>query len=292
MTHFLTTLAEITLTMSAVIALLLLLGPLLSRRYVARWRYWAWLAVAVRLLIPFNAALPQAPVQIQAPPDRVVYTYTPPALSPAAAAPGGQTHFSPQTAAPEAEAEAPAPQARQLTLSALLPWLWLAGAAAVLGFHLAGHLRFRRYLRRWAAPVEDPRARALLDGLRAELGVPGPVELLSCPGLGGPMLTGVFRPKVLLPQGHYGEEALYFIFRHELTHRKRRDLAYKALLLLAAAVHWFNPLVWLMLRAAEGDLERACDDGVVAALPPEARARYGQVILSAARSEAAKGGNP
>ena len=54
MSDFLITLAEITLTMSAVILLLLLLGPILARRYAIRWRYWAWLAVAVRLLIPLN----------------------------------------------------------------------------------------------------------------------------------------------------------------------------------------------------------------------------------------------
>ncbi|MFQ8759492.1 MAG: hypothetical protein ACLSAF_08675 [Intestinimonas sp.] len=65
-------LAEITLTMSAVILLLLALGPLLSRRYAALWRYWAWLAVAVRLLIPVNISLPQAPVRLSPPEDQVV----------------------------------------------------------------------------------------------------------------------------------------------------------------------------------------------------------------------------
>ena len=39
MTDLLMTLAEISLTMSAVILLLLALGPLLARRYAARWRY-------------------------------------------------------------------------------------------------------------------------------------------------------------------------------------------------------------------------------------------------------------
>ena len=80
MSDFLITLAEITLTMSAVILLLLLLGPVLARRYAIRWRYWAWLAVAVRLLIPLNFSLPEAPVQLETPPDRVVYT-APPAVS-------------------------------------------------------------------------------------------------------------------------------------------------------------------------------------------------------------------
>ena len=51
MSDLLSTLAEISLTMSAVILLLLVLGPLLAQRYAPQWRYWAWLAVAVRLLI-------------------------------------------------------------------------------------------------------------------------------------------------------------------------------------------------------------------------------------------------
>ena len=67
MTDLLMTLAEISLTMSAVILLLLALGPLLARRYAARWRYWAWLVVAVRLLVPLNLSLPRAPVQLEAP---------------------------------------------------------------------------------------------------------------------------------------------------------------------------------------------------------------------------------
>ena len=74
MTDLLMTLAEISLTMSAVILLLLALGPLLAMRYAARWRYWAWLVVAVRLLVPLNLSLPRAPVQLEAPADRVVYT--------------------------------------------------------------------------------------------------------------------------------------------------------------------------------------------------------------------------
>ncbi|WP_347072400.1 M56 family metallopeptidase, partial [Intestinimonas butyriciproducens] len=60
---------------------------------------------------------------------------------------------------------------------------------------------------------------------------------------------------------------------------------YKLVLLCAALVHWFNPLVWIMLRAAEGDMERACDDDVVKGLSREQRGRYGQTIVDALRQE-------
>lgn len=281
MTYLLRTLTEITLTMSAVILALLLLGPLLSRRYAPRWRYWAWLAVAVRLLVPWNFSLPQAPLQLEAPADRVLYVLPPgPAPAPSAPAHGAEAGAPPAEDAPLRPQPAPH---RAVTLGALLPLLWAAGAALLLVWYLVGYLRFRRYVRRWAVPLSDPGARHMLEELRLELGVSAGVELLRCPGVSGPMLTGILRPAILLPDRACGREELWFALRHELCHCRRRDIAYKALLLLAKAVHWFNPLVWLMVRAAEGDMERACDDDVVRSLPPEAHSRYGQVILNAVR---------
>ena len=285
MSDFLITLAEITLTMSAVILLLLLLGPILARRYAIRWRYWAWLAVAVRLLIPINFSLPEAPVQLETPPDRVVYT-APPAVttpSPVSTAPAPVTGAPAQPAVtqPEEAASTPQPVFRSLTLSQVLFWVWLTGALLLLLWHIIGYLRFQGYLRRWSKPMEPPR---FLPNLTRELGLAQPVHLLTCPGVKGPMMTGLFRPTVILPDEVPPREDLWFILRHELTHFKRRDILYKTLLLCANLIHWFNPLTWVLLRAAESDLERCCDDDVVNGLPAHDRARYGQVILDAVRS--------
>ena len=287
MSDFLITLAEITLTMSAVILLLLLLGPILARRYAIRWRYWAWLAVAVRLLIPLNLSLPEAPVQLETPPDRVVYTAPPAVSTPAPVS----TDYTPvvSTAAPaqpdltQPEEAVPAvqPAVRSLTLSQVLFWVWLAGAVLLLLWHLVGFLRFKTYLRRWAKPMEPPH---FLPDLTRELGLAQPVRLLTCPGVKGPMMTGLFAPTVILPEELPPREHLWCIIRHELTRVRRRAILYKTLLLCANLVHWFNPLTWVLLRSAEGDLERCCDDDVVKGLPDADRARYGQVILDAVRS--------
>ena len=291
MMDFLMTLAEITLTMSAVILLLLALGPLLSRRYAALWRYWAWLAVAVRLLIPVNISLLQAPVRLSPPEDRVVLSMPaaePHQASPVPAVPSAppEPATTPAGRTDPAPAEGGArPAARSLALSDVLPWLWLSGAAVPALWHGIGYLRFRDHVRRWGRPVTDPAAVDMLEALRAELGIAAPGELVECPGVAGPMMTGLLRPTILLPAGGVDGEALWFILRHELTHFRRRDIGYKLLLLCAALVHWFNPLVWIMLRAAEGDMERACDDDVVKGLSREQRGRYGQTIVDALRQE-------
>lgn len=47
-------LMRVTLNMSALAALTLLCTPLLKKRYSANWRYWVWMVIAIRLLIPFQ----------------------------------------------------------------------------------------------------------------------------------------------------------------------------------------------------------------------------------------------
>ena len=279
------TLLEVSLSTAPVILLLLLLGPLLEKRYVPRWRYWAWLVVAVRLLLPVNFSLPEPLVELTPPEFTTTPVVTPgTAPTPSTAALSPPVPSSPRPVltprpnpvppvAPNVDESAPL-----LSLSQILPWVWMAGALGVVLWNLVGWLRFLRWIKRWAVPEPSPEAAARA----AELS-PLTVRLLRCPGLSGPMMTGLFRPTVLLPDPPPEGEVLSFVLLHELTHFRRRDIWYKTLLLLAAAVHWFNPLVWLMLRAAEGDLERACDADVLRALPPEARNPYASAILAAAR---------
>ena len=67
MREFLSGLFEVSLTMGAVTALLLILSPVWKRRFRPQWRCWAWLLVALRLAVPFNVSLPRAPVVLEAP---------------------------------------------------------------------------------------------------------------------------------------------------------------------------------------------------------------------------------
>ena len=77
-----------------------------------------------------------------------------------------------------------------------------------------------------------------------------------------------------------------FIFRHELTHYKRGDLWLKLLLVAARSVHWFNPLVRLLTRFAQEDIELACDDAVVRGMDGSQRRAYGETILRSAQAQA------
>ena len=131
--------------------------------------------------------------------------------------------------------------------------------------------------------MEDASALAQLETQKTRLGLKASVSLAVCAGVDSPMLAGLFHPVILLPRapGAGGLEELSLVLLHELCHLRRRDILYKALLYAAGAFHWFNPLVWMMVRQGIRDMELCCDDDASALLTAQERKHYAQTILSA-----------
>lgn len=257
MREFLSGLFEVSLTMGAVTALLLILSPVWKRRFRPQWRCWAWLLVALRLAVPFNVSLPRAPVVLEAP--------APAAVSAAWVEEGGfqGVELTARTPPPGEAAPEAVGRGLSLTTAELAFAVWAAVAAGVLAGRLLRYAAFRRRTARWCTPAG------------AYEGVP----VYACALLSSPALTGLLRPRILLPEG-VEEERRAFALAHEAMHARRRDLWRKALLLWVCALHWFNPLVWLLRRAAERDMEIACDAAVLAGRDGEWRRRYGAALLS------------
>jgi len=266
---------EVALITSGVIAILLLLLPFLRRHYTARWRSWVWLLVAVRLLIPFNPSLPQAPIQLAAPAQHV--TVNVPARE--------TTVLPPQMGNPVSSPVAtPVPVTRAtVPLTTILSLVWILGIAAFLLYHFMGYFLFRRAVRRFSRPVEDERTLAIWNAVRREMHVVRPIQLLSCKKVQSPMMTGFFHPVLLLPDTDYSDTGLHMILKHELVHYKRGDIWYKLLMICANAVHWFNPLVYLMVTASNQDLEMSSDSAVIQDADTASRKQYSETILAAVR---------
>ena len=97
-----------------------------------------------------------------------------------------------------------------------------------------------------------------------------------------PMLFGVFRPMILLPDREYTNDQLRAVLLHELTHLRHKDILIKWLSVFACAVHWFNPIVWLVRREIGRACELACDEAVVRNLDADGRQSYGETLLAVA----------
>jgi len=289
-----------TLKWSAVVGaaalVLWLLKPRMDRRYSPKWRYWAWLGLAAALLlatVPWGKLLPEetaiaAPVVVEVPYYQVtVGDMTGLRAQSYREGDDPQTVLSPDrgegslfnASSREELAAAYRTSGVVITAETALTALWLAGGVCFLLYHAVGSWLFLRRRRRWSLPPGAELAETY-EALAGEMGIAHPPALRLCREVGSPMVAGLLRPTLLLPETAAEGTALPFILRHELTHYKRRDLWYQLLLLLAAAVHWFNPLAHLMRRWAASDLELTCDEAVMAGADAAVRRSYGEALLA------------
>lgn len=91
-----------------------------------------------------------------------------------------------------------------------------------------------------------------------------------------------------MPDGEYSAEELHFILKHELVHLKRGDVCLKLLLTTANAIHWFNPLIWLMRKEATVDMELSCDERVTQGADYAQRKAYTETLLSTLHKQCTK----
>ena len=172
---------------------------------------------------------------------------------------------------------------RYIPVTTILFYGYLAGAAAFLLYQGVSYALFRRTVRRWKRDVSRADYASLLSDTARDLGVSAP-EMIVCEAISTPAVTGLLRPRLLLPHEHYDVQELRYILRHELCHLKRRDMLLKLVLLAANAMHWFNPVVYLMLRQADEDIELACDSAATDDLDRAERAAYSRTLLAAVQS--------
>jgi beta-lactamase regulating signal transducer with metallopeptidase domain len=140
--------------------------------------------------------------------------------------------------------------------------------------------RFMRRLSRTNLPVEGEMVSALLKECQNDFGLHKRIGLVSNCLVATPMLTGLYKHVLILPEVEMSEAELRMVLRHELTHLKRRDILIKLLALLTNAVHWFNPLAYRLRRDIDTYCELSCDEGVVSGLNTEERRFYGETILN------------
>ncbi len=84
-------------------------------------------------------------------------------------------------------------------------------------------------------------------------------KVYLCPGIYSPMISGIFRKKLYLPQREYTPYAKEIIMEHELTHLRNHDLLFKNLCAVITVLYWFCPWVKCIFREYDCWSEEICD---------------------------------
>ena len=280
-------LMQIGLTVSLAALVPLILRRLMKKRYPARMVCVVWAILALRLLIPVQLTLPQAPVQVMPRTSYVVQSDQTAFRQAGLPVAQNPTRWVTGTQA-ETLSAADTGTVKTVDITDILLTLWLAGVIACVLWQGIGYYRLIRSLKGKSRSVERADLHTILQEQCADLVIDREIPLRVSSAADCPMLAGFIHPTLYLPDERISRTDAAFIFRHELTHYKHGDLWLKLLLLAARCLHWFNPLVHLIARFAQEDIEAACDDAVVRGHDGAYRRAYGETILRSAIAQAQK----
>lgn len=284
----------LSLSLSAtLIALPLLLGrPLYRGRLSQRWQYYIWLVVLVRLVVWF--AVPEinlmqtvfSPAKATEPaPIVTIADETGTAPNPLL------MQYMQDTAPPDELLQMEAVEPEQVSsppqLSTLLGeiwqnlWVvWISVAMMLLIRKITSYRSFERFIRAGWQPVMDAAVLDTYADVCAERGIRKPPPLFLNKLAVSPMLVGIMRPCIVLPDVDMPQSELRMILQHELVHFTRQDILYKWVVQVLVCLHWFNPILYLVRKEISQNCELACDEKVLRNLDLAEHRQYGNTLLA------------
>lgn len=210
-----------------------------------------WGIVALRLIIPFSlesvfSLIPSAQVI----PQNITTTQTPAIYSGIPAVNSAVNPLFTQYLTPDT-------YMLEIAVS-YASVVWLAGAAALLLYSAVSCWRLHRQVR---ASIQIGK------------------KLYVCDDVESPFIFGVLFPKIYVPSGIEAQQ-LEYVLAHENAHINRRDHWWKPLGFLLLTVYWFNPLLWLAYILLCRDIERACDEKVIANMDSSGKKGYAEALVA------------
>lgn len=105
-------------------------------------------------------------------------------------------------------------------------------------------------------------------------------NIYVCENIKSPAVYGVFKAKIILPN-HLTDE-VDLIIKHEQIHIKRFDNLLRMTAIIIAAVHWFNPFVWIFLKQLIIYQELSCDQKVLESVGNDKK-KYASMLVNCAK---------
>ena len=156
--------------------------------------------------------------------------------------------------------------------------VWLTGMLMMAGYEVLRYQSVYKSIRRWIRSVPEEYEQEL-NRVKKEMHICKDIPVYQCSKVFSPMIVGLRKPAIILPERSYKKDSLYFIYKHELTHFCHGDLYYKCIQTITKCVYWFHPMVHKMYQQAAFDVELLCDERVTKNESREFCRAYSFVLL-------------
>ncbi|MEY8325982.1 M56 family metallopeptidase [Lachnospiraceae bacterium 54-11] len=273
----------LSLSVSGTLLLLLILGlkPLYKNRFSKRWQYYIWIVVALRFLLPFTPDTTIVGSLFEKFDTAAITNEVPTSLNVPVPAGTGNNKAEPIQTNREISAAA---MREPFNIYVCLFFIWSALALVLFVRKVTVYQGFIQYIKAGNTEVSDIKILNLLSDCEEKLNIKTRVELSYNSLIASPIMIGFFRPGIVLPVRELEDKGLSYIFVHELTHYKQRDMFYKWLMQIIVCAHWFNPFVYLLEKEVNKSCELSCDEKVISVLDDTERREYGDTLISFLKS--------
>lgn len=165
------------------------------------------------------------------------------------------------------------------TLALILCAVWLLGFCVLLFRYARQYRKAIRSVEHYAEPWDEQinvLFRQVQQQTRRTIKVHGYITTSVESAFG----IGVIHKRIILPNKNYTEAELRYVLLHEYTHFLNHDTVVKLLVTLFCIIFWWNPVVYLLQKDLEQNLEIKCDLSVARTLCGKERAAYLRTLLS------------
>lgn len=156
--------------------------------------------------------------------------------------------------------------------------IWIVGVVVFIVWNIYCYYRFITYI--MSNSYEDKRFDDILYRYKLKLNIKSNVAIIKSNSVKSPVVIGIVNPKIIFPSNIKYNNKLDPIINHELIHIKRKDLLIKFIQIGITAIHWFNPIIYMLNNNMEKWCEISCDEIVAEDLSYEERKEYGNMILN------------
>ena len=163
--------------------------------------------------------------------------------------------------------------------------LWIMGAVLFASYYVILYVVTSKRLRKYSQVCTSEEIYQIVSLCAEKIKINRIPEIRMIQGYSSPFAIGFFRNVIYMPDLEYKENDLIYMIKHELFHCKNRDIIKKWFFLFVNAIHWFNPLVWMMNKLISQDIEFICDEEVLRDATKEERREYSELIMSCINTE-------
>ncbi|HCQ5569796.1 TPA: BlaR1 family beta-lactam sensor/signal transducer [Clostridioides difficile] len=168
------------------------------------------------------------------------------------------------------------------SLNILLLISWIIGILIMIAITIHCNIKIKN-MKKSIQILRDEEIVFIFEKCKKDIGINKDFILCKSPIINTPITFGYFKPHIILPDKSISKLSLKdikYILLHELQHFKNKDILINYIMCFLQILYWFNPLVWYAFKEMRIDREIACDISVLKKLDKDSHIEYGQTLIN------------